>query len=74
MHNFVFNYLQNHAFIIFFLNRCIFKFYFQIGLSGVFTKELEAALLLNHVDIVVHSMKDCPALLPDGLAIGTVFK
>lgn len=46
----------------------------QIGLSGVFTKELEAALLLNHVDIVVHSMKDCPALLPDGLVIGTVFK
>ncbi|XP_022310874.2 porphobilinogen deaminase-like [Crassostrea virginica] len=46
----------------------------KIGLSGVFTKELEAALLLNHVDIVVHSMKDCPALLPDGLVIGTVFK
>jgi porphobilinogen deaminase len=43
-------------------------------LSGVFTKELETALLLNHVDIVVHSMKDCPALLPDSLAIGAVFK
>ncbi|XP_048754459.1 porphobilinogen deaminase-like [Ostrea edulis] len=46
----------------------------KIGLSGVFTKELETALFLNHVDIVVHSMKDCPALLPNGLVIGTVFK
>ncbi|XP_062608380.1 porphobilinogen deaminase-like [Saccostrea cucullata] len=46
----------------------------KIGISGVFTKELDAALLLNHVDIVVHSMKDCPALLPDNLVIGSIIK
>jgi len=41
----------------------------QMGGKGVFVKELEVALLEHRADIAVHSMKDVPALLPDGLAI-----
>lgn len=38
-----------------------------IGGKGLFTKEIEDALLNNHADIAVHSMKDVPTVLPDGL-------
>ena len=41
----------------------------QMGGKGVFVKELETALLDGSVDIAVHSMKDVPGELPDGLAI-----
>jgi len=41
-----------------------------IGGKGAFTKELEDALLENRADIAVHSLKDLPTQLPDGLAIG----
>ena len=47
---------------------------FQLGESSVFTKELEAALLVSEVDFVVHSLKDLPAKLPDGLVVGAVYK
>ena len=39
---------------------------------GLFTKELEEALLDKRVDLVVHSAKDMPTAIPDGLEIGAV--
>jgi hydroxymethylbilane synthase len=44
----------------------------EVGGKGVFTKEIEDALLRGEVDIAVHSMKDLPTELPDGLAIVAV--
>ncbi|KAI8799706.1 porphobilinogen deaminase, dipyromethane cofactor binding domain-containing protein [Cladochytrium replicatum] len=43
----------------------------KVGKS-VFTKELEVALNEKSVDLVVHSLKDMPTLLPDGLVIGAI--
>ncbi|RKP23459.1 porphobilinogen deaminase, dipyromethane cofactor binding domain-containing protein, partial [Syncephalis pseudoplumigaleata] len=43
-----------------------------IGEKSLFTKELEVALLDGSVDLVVHSLKDLPTTLPDGLDIGAV--
>jgi hydroxymethylbilane synthase len=43
-----------------------------MGGKGVFVKELEVALLADRVDIAVHSMKDVPAELPDGLGIHAI--
>src|SRR5262249_31564057 len=39
---------------------------------GLFTKELEVALLKNRADIAVHSLKDLPTDLPAGLKLGAV--
>lgn len=44
----------------------------QIGGKGVFTKELEDALLDSRVDFAVHSLKDLPTTLPDGLQLAAV--
>ena len=40
-----------------------------VGGKGLFVKELEAAMLEGRADIAVHSMKDVPAFLPDGLEL-----
>ncbi|XP_032524371.2 porphobilinogen deaminase [Danaus plexippus] len=46
----------------------------KIGEKSLFTKDLEEALRNNTVDFVVHSLKDLPTTLPEGLAIGAVFE
>ncbi|HEX8458919.1 MAG TPA: hydroxymethylbilane synthase [Pyrinomonadaceae bacterium] len=43
-----------------------------IGGKGVFTKELEEALLADEIDLAVHSLKDLPTTLPDSLAITAI--
>ncbi|GAC1460168.1 MAG: hydroxymethylbilane synthase [Chamaesiphon sp.] len=44
----------------------------KIGDKGLFTKELELGMLNNEIDIAVHSLKDLPTHLPDGLILGCV--
>lgn len=44
----------------------------KIGGKGLFVKELEQGMLNGDADIAVHSMKDVPALLPDGLEIDAI--
>lgn len=45
-----------------------------IGGKGVFTKELEDALLSKRIDIAVHSLKDLPTILPEQLSISAICK
>ncbi|MBI5729908.1 MAG: hydroxymethylbilane synthase [Ignavibacteriales bacterium] len=46
----------------------------KIGDKGLFTKELENELLKGSIDIAVHSLKDLPTVLPEGLKLGAVTK
>ena len=44
----------------------------KIGDKGLFTKELEVAMLQHEIDFAVHSLKDLPTQLPNGLVLGVV--
>ncbi len=44
----------------------------QIGGQGVFTKTIEQALLQERIDVAVHSLKDLPSTMSDGLTIAAV--
>jgi len=46
----------------------------KVGDKGLFTKELEAAMLNGETDMAVHSMKDVPTELVDGLCIGAILE
>lgn len=46
----------------------------ELGITGIFTKELDNALLRGEIDIAVHSMKDVPTVLPEGIVQAAVLK
>lgn len=47
---------------------------YELGVTGVFTKNLDVALLTEKIDIAVHSFKDVPTKLPEGIAQAAVLK
>lgn len=47
---------------------------YEMGVTGIFTKTLDIALLQGDIDIAVHSMKDVPTLLPSGIIEAAVLK
>jgi len=46
----------------------------QVGGKGLFVKEIENALLAQEIDLAVHSLKDMPTELPDGLILGAILE
>jgi hydroxymethylbilane synthase len=46
----------------------------EIGGKGLFTKEIEEALLDGRIDLAVHSMKDMPTIFPDGMEIAALLE
>ncbi len=46
----------------------------EVGGKGLFTKEIEDALIAREIDLAVHSMKDVATRLPDGLTIGAMLE
>lgn len=47
---------------------------YAMGVQGIFTKALDAALLAGHINVAVHSMKDVPTRLAQGLTIAAVLE
>ena len=47
---------------------------YEMGVQGIFTRSLDTALLNNKIDIAVHSMKDVPTQLPQGIIQAAVLK
>ncbi len=47
---------------------------YNLGITGVFTKNLDIALLNNTIDIAVHSLKDIPTQVPEGLVLSSVLE
>ena len=47
---------------------------YELGTTGVFTKNLDVALLNDKIDIAVHSLKDVPTILPKGIVQAAVLK
>ena len=47
---------------------------YELGTTGVFTKNLDTALLNDKIDIAVHSLKDVPTALPEGITQAAVLK
>ena len=47
---------------------------YEMGITGIFTKTLDMAMLSDTIDIAVHSMKDVPTLLPKGIVEAAVLK
>ena len=47
---------------------------YELGITGIFTKNLDIALLNNQIDIAVHSLKDVPTALPEGIIQAAVLK
>jgi hydroxymethylbilane synthase len=47
---------------------------YALGITGVFTKDLDIALLNKEIDIAVHSLKDVPTLLPENIQISAVLE
>lgn len=47
---------------------------YEMGITGIFTKTLDVAMLRGDVDIAVHSMKDVPTALPKGIVQAAVLK
>lgn len=47
---------------------------YELGITGIFTKTLDVAMLNGDVDIAVHSMKDVPTALPKGIVQAAVLK
>ncbi len=45
---------------------------YEMGVTGIFTKDLDIALLHNHIDIAVHSLKDMPTVPPKGIITAAV--
>ncbi|WP_396217961.1 hydroxymethylbilane synthase [Flavobacterium sp.] len=47
---------------------------YELGITGIFTKTLDVAMIQGKIDIAVHSMKDVPTLLPKGIVQGAVLE
>ncbi len=47
---------------------------YEMGVQGIFTRSLDIALLNDKIDVAVHSMKDVPTQLPEGISQAAVLK